>query len=53
MMEASDSTETSTGLNGIASQTTGVFIHRHIPVAKRRTWMGWGGCQLTLLAEFI
>jgi hypothetical protein len=37
MMEASDSTETSTGLNGIASQKTGVFIHRHIPVAKRRT----------------
>jgi len=37
MMEVNDSTETSTGLNGIASQKTGVFIHHHIPVAKRRT----------------
>jgi hypothetical protein len=34
IMEASDSTETSTGLNGIASHKTAVFIHRHVPIAK-------------------
>ena len=30
-----------------------MFIHRHIPIAKWRTCIGWGGKHLTLLVEFV